>query len=392
MKLICPYCFREIKIKNIEYKCVHCPPEDDPKLAKFLGVASVMSKRVIKTKSGFFTKSKDIHCDNKSCGARSTVKVCPECHNELPANFGDSKSHIISVFGGRASGKSHYITVLTNEIRNRGYHLGLSLHPVDLGDNRNYYTSNMGSVLYETLYEKHQLLEQTQQKQRYPFIYELRSSIDKKSKSDITFLVFYDDAGENMTSQDALLTSRYVLNSSGMIFLLDSDEIHSGYDNIEDIQRKNKNMGNATFRKAFDTLKNTFEKFNKVNKYNKIDIPIAITFSKFDDLVTRDLITNNNSILNEEGQYITKGHYDAKEMKEINNEIVALLEYFSLEQFIWDVSNTFMTSSYFGMSSLGKSAPTGDSRTLSGDPLPKRVLDPLLWILDQLKFSLKKKK
>ena len=67
----------------------------------------------------------------------------------------------------------------------------------------------------------------------------------------------------------------------------------------------------------------------------------------------------------------------------------SLLSYWGEDQFISDVEKHFTNHCYFGVSALGSTPKSG---ILGEEIKPHRVLDPLLWILDNIGFALPKKK
>ncbi len=46
-------------------------------------------------------------------------RLCGSCHSQLPAQFGDARTHLIALVGAKESGKSVYMTVLLHELHHR---------------------------------------------------------------------------------------------------------------------------------------------------------------------------------------------------------------------------------------------------------------------------------
>ena len=127
-------------------------------------------------------------------------EFAPKCHNELPTFFHKADSHIISIIGARASGKTHYITVLIHELLNLGYKLDISTIPQDVGEDRSQITSKRYQRDYKNpLFDGNKELPKTQKnaQDHYPLIYQIKSGQSGFNKSKALYLVFYDTAGEN---------------------------------------------------------------------------------------------------------------------------------------------------------------------------------------------------
>ncbi|MBK8565935.1 MAG: hypothetical protein IPN76_21990 [Saprospiraceae bacterium] len=168
MKYTCPFCYKKFSRDDIEFRCesftsTACK-EEDALLATYFGQPRMLANHVIPNRawSEFLNKKEwwkvfsktsrvfvvpdEVLCDR--CKAPSRKKVCPHCHNELPTYFHKADSHIISVIGARGSGKTHYITVLINELLKKGYKLDISTIPQDVGEDRTQVTSRRYQEYY----------------------------------------------------------------------------------------------------------------------------------------------------------------------------------------------------------------------------------------------------
>jgi hypothetical protein len=81
-----------------------------------------MSRKIMKKafrlyKKPFLRMPKKGRCP--SCQAISTNRICPRCHSQLPNDIDKVDSMIIAVIGAKNAGKSHYITVLIQELKNQ---------------------------------------------------------------------------------------------------------------------------------------------------------------------------------------------------------------------------------------------------------------------------------
>ena len=54
----------------------------------------------------------------EECGQPLVTKICPKCGGELPLNIGTAKSYPIAIIGAKETGKSNYVAVLINQLKN----------------------------------------------------------------------------------------------------------------------------------------------------------------------------------------------------------------------------------------------------------------------------------
>lgn len=410
----CPFCYQRFAKSEIMYRCENenssACRENDPQLAHYFGVSTKTANRVIpnatwtetaqkKSISGFFSKilRQAVVPDSKNCdrcSQPSRKRVCPHCHNELPTNFHKAPSHIISIVGARGSGKTHYITVLIQELLKKGYKVNIMTTPQDVGEDRNQVTSKRYRKEYrDPLFSQHLELPKTQVSARdhYPLIYQISSGAKTKiGQTKFLYLAFYDTAGENFNDRLELKRlANYVTNSSGIIFLLDTFQIPK-------VNQKLTQKGlsipqvRTEIIDVFNSLQGLLEAEGKVGFGKKAQMPMAVTFSKIDEVIRYDLLPDDvgSFKVREESNYMNNGVYDPEENSEVNDDMRSLLSHWDQEDFIATLEKVFAKHSYFGVSALG-STPVGGK--LQQDIKPHRVLDPLMWILNEINFALPKK-
>ena len=411
--LTCPFCYERFSRDQIEFRCENTQlsscRENDPKLANYFGASNQYAGRVIPNKtwagtlrskdiSGFLGKltrmayvPEQVRCDN--CNYPSRKRICPKCHNELPTLFHQAESHIISIIGARDSGKTHYITVLINELLQKGHHLDIQTIPQDVGEDRAQITSKRYLEFYKKpLLGRKEQLGQTQKnaKDLYPLVYQISSGQKQFGKTKALYLVFYDTAGENFTDKEELKKlANYVINSSGIIFLLDTFRIpHLN----QVLTKKGLTITNVdnTFRDIFGQLHQLLEQYGVLKLGAKCNIPMAVTFSKIDEVIKNNLLEDDiqEFTIRRESAYLRTKLYSGQEIEEVNNDMRALLSQWNEGGFVAEVERSFSKTAYFGVSALGSTPVNGQLRQ---DVNPHRVMDPLLWILDNLGFALPKK-
>lgn len=109
----------------------------------------------------------------------------------------------------------------------------------------------------------------------------------------------------------------------------------------------------------------------------KIDIPIAIAFTKIDAV---DELLDPASCLKNDSAHIRKGAFDKIDFEDANNEMQSLVESWLGMELYQTVSTQFSNFAFFGLSALG-SNPDMDNKIPKFRPF--RVADPFLWILSQ---------
>ena len=102
-KFLCPRCFEWQSVKNIEYICSNTRTD-------------LKCQHAIDKMPQHAANIKKPTCEE--CGQPLRKKICPKCGFELPLNIGDEKSYPIAIIGAKETGKSNYIAVLINQLRN----------------------------------------------------------------------------------------------------------------------------------------------------------------------------------------------------------------------------------------------------------------------------------
>nr|MDT0666906.1 hypothetical protein [Micromonospora sp. DSM 115978] len=109
----------------------------------------------------------------------------------------------------------------------------------------------------------------------------------------------------------------------------------------------------------------------------RLSTPLAVLLSKIDTL---DEILPDQSSLRRHADH--SGYYDESDGLLVDQEVRAWIHRWYGEGFVNMVDANFATSRYFAMSALG-TAPSTDSRVDRSGIRPRRVEDPLLWLLSR---------
>lgn len=374
-KLTCLYCFEKFEKFEIQYRCCNdnsslCPLEKDDPYRKYLGLASdqLLPKVIIKSPGN---NSRDIKC---TCGS-VTKPICPMCHNELPNQFGETKSCIIALIGAKESGKSHYITVLIHELKQRiGVLFNTSLNALDewtikqYNENLERHVYNNKEVIPATVSAR------TNINVKRPLVYRIKLESNTflffKKETEV-HLVFFDTAGEDLTDIDIMrVENKYIAGSDGIIFLLDPLQIPAVASNLPksaSLPKENSNQEDIINRATM-----LIQTISRLKPSEKINIPIAVSFSKIDELYNIvDPVLMRSSLHN--------GYFDIKDNETVNDLFTGYVDKWFGPNLIKHIENFYKTFSFFGLSALG-SSPDKTGKINKGIS-PFRIEDPLLWIL-----------
>lgn len=387
---VCPFCFNKSDLYKVEFRCSSdskkCPPEPDELLSDFLGLASSrMMPKVIKLpepannveKLNLLRMPREASCPH--CKEKSSTRICPKCHSELPFTIGDYKDLIFAVIGAKEAGKSHYISILIDKIMKEvGAAFNCSLQALNDATIHRYRKD-----FYNPLYKRREVIKATisgmaDANVRVPLIYTLsfmgKGLFQKNKINEVVTIVFFDAAGEDLDSEDTMSTvNKYICNSQGIIFLLDPLQlpiVRTSLPTGTPLPNENTEIEDLLSRTA-----NLIRKARKLKRNELIDIPIAVAFSKID--AVRPLI-DPSSCLNYPSKHIAEKAFDMGDFEDVNGEMESLLREWSGDQFDQQIRSSFKDYAYFGLTSLGCN-PHGGQKILK--LRPQRVEDPFLWLL-----------
>ena len=198
--------------------------------------------------------------------------------------------------------------------------------------------------------------------------------MDKKNRiTKVAALSFYDTAGENLDStEDMLINNRYIPNADGIILLLDPLQIPSIREKLQGkipLPQQNTDV--------VEVLSRIVQNIRDVkNIRGTIKIPLALAFTKIDALEEFDVL-KEDSCLRSESEHLSRGVFVQTDFESVNIEMQDLLENWLDDELVQQMKN-FEKYAFFGLTALG-GVPHGSK--LDGKIRPRRVLDPLLWLL-----------
>jgi len=362
-KYLCPRCFEKQDIEDVEYLCTNTSRDKS------------CSRAIEKKAFKYEGKEKNPKCDE--CGQPLVTKVCPKCGFVLPLGIATTKNYPIAIIGAKESGKSNYVAVLINQLKNEiGRAFDCSL--MACGDNTlNRYKSDF----YDPLYRHRIPAKASDAGDVEPLIYSLlfqrKGRFFGHAVNDAVSLTFFDTAGENLNSIASMQThNRYLCNASGIILLLDPLQLPAVRSELEGkIRLPEENTDVNTILARTVEIIRAGTGLSDMSK--KIDIPIAISFTKIDAV---DGMLDPASCLKNDSSHVRKGIFDKKDFNDSNEEMQSLVESWLGTELYQNVSMQFSDFAFFGLSALG-SNPDVDNKIPKFRPF--RVADPFLWVLSQ---------
>lgn len=307
-----------------------------------------------------------------TCGREILLRVCPDCGFEFSGHSTAAEMIGISMVGASGVGKSHFLTVLLNSVKQdmpKTY--GCALYPLG-GDNT---IEQYNRKYYQPLFEEGKLLSSTTQEDVEPLIYSLvfpEGSTSGKTAN----MTFYDACGSNFYSERAMEEgNRSIYNSKGILFLIDPTQ-------LDTIRTRRLARGKPVCEIDPGTLLSRTIHLIRAgsgqgNVKQKISIPIAVCLTKMD--ILRPWL-DPASFVGSRSRHLRRPGFDAVDFDSCNLEVISLIESWQGKDLINQVTSQFTTYGFFAFSSLGQE-PTDDGRVQHIQP--HRVMDPLLWLLYQ---------
>lgn len=350
--IVCPKCFSRHDVDDLAYGCPNssCPREAVPTAVPSGGLGC------------------------KECGTHMTLRFCPDCGFQLTVSEDAAANLPISIVGSEGCGKSHYLSVLINEIRqNMGKTYHCSLYPLGGDDTILQYENNY----YNPLYVDGQCIPSTDQDAVTPLIYSLVFS--KEQSGQVCNLTFYDACGANFRSERVMADyNRSVYNSRGILLLIDPSQLPGLREKFESSGRRvcTEDFSSLVAR----TIQLIRQGSNQQNLKKKISIPIAICLTKIDSLRSQ---LDPASFLRFPSRHLQQDSFDIVDFSCVSQEVQSLIESWGGTDLINQVKSQFETVGFFGVSSLGN-PPNSEDRI--DHIAPYRVCDPFLWLLSKNKI------
>lgn len=366
VKGLCPYCGNEFNIGDC-------------------AIVSSVTGKVLRERPQGLSRLRALIQPSSLDGPKYTREIaqrqCPHCGNLLPYNFGFVANLTIAVVGDTYSGKSTYIVALVHELKKgklqgkNGYVRVTGLTP----KREEEFTRNYIDRLF-----KHKLsLGPTQtvltMDSPQPLIYEL--IIDRTSERAKHFnLILYDLSGEEFVNAERLAQfSRHILNANGIIFLADPMAVS----NISQLLPAHLQPNALTGRSPtsiFTSFISLFERYKGLRTTSDLfTVPIVIMLSKSD-------LLKYFRRPSEPYHFMKQPLYDKgivlQDLEIVDHEVREILQDFG-ESSLLQATKAFPKVKFLATSATGY-PPNSNGMYPAIEPI--RCLDPLLWILWQLRI------
>ncbi len=401
MDYVCPYCFHNINLDNVHRVCTNkacarmfaekAAQSTDKKvsmLATSDGSAEIDLEKTIQngrdpmlspvTTEFHIVRSNSDCCD--ICGRRVYARVCPVCHNSIPQGAEEDGNSIFVILGPKGVGKSHYIAVLINQLKEIvAPEFNAVLSPANDGTTLKY-----RDMYFRRLFEEKRKLLPTKSfeesdEAREPLIYYLR--VFSGDRPQVFTFAFFDTAGEDLVSATAiemLNVDSFISKAAGIVYLVDPLQIRG----IN--QRINMQNKPAIGPDVTDTLNNismAIRKNRNIKSKAKIDTPLAVCLTKCDVLMKSPENEEEDKVLFGPATSLLipreKGRCDMENVDQIDAELREYARRNIGEGFL-QMIDSFEESRMFAVSALGCN-PTSNSLPRAVSPF--RVEDPFIWLL-----------
>jgi len=378
-KQVCPYCFETYLLRKTPFRCSSppsiCSPEVDDVYSAAWKEGAAIGRLL--SHSGYTRSARCPHCKHET-----SKRLCPSCHMELSRTTGDCDNLIFAIIGAKAAGKSHYLAVLIEQIRNGvGPALDILLEPVNDRTIKRYRED-----FYEPIYRRRKVIAATisalaDKRVQFPLSYQLsfrdRGLFGRRKIVKTVSLVFFDTAGEDLDSQDVMSTvNKYIYRADGIILLLDPLQLTEVREQLSGVMRTEEMPEqNTETSDIISRMTSLLLTAQKLPPHATLRTPLAVAFSKFD--AVQPLIDQQcqlNAIPKHDGGF------DAADFAAINGEMQALLGQWNGGRILQQVRTRFPVHGFFGLSALGCNPHGTDAVPRV---LPRRVEDPFLWLLHQ---------
>lgn len=388
---ICPYCFEKHRLSDAQFRCTNkrCKDFDDIEMTRYENGNLQLPKQGKKTFKSPAKSGVPNSANCPECGQQTFKVICPSCHNHLPESTLSGQDMIISIVGSRDTGKSHFVGVIIKELLDRiSVRFNGAMEGFD--DSMKRYETNFGRRLYKDL----QKLDLTVSSERdidngayRPLIFKLsikRRTLFNREQLDCFTFVFFDTAGEDLNDEDTMSTvNKYICKSAGIIFLIDPLQIPAVRNQLDD--KTVARASSVDWRQAtrsddiMSRVSNLIRNDRHMKSTQKIDIPVAAVFSKFD--VIEPLVPEGCTVL-ETSPHCSEKRFVMSDWHNVNSEIQGLLKTWGADSFMSQLDVHYTKYSYFAVSSLGLSNNPREDRGIER-PRPHRIEDPLLWLLKE---------
>ena len=291
--ITCPHCWKEFHLTEANYISCH------PSLTGDSVLGETAQTRFLPTK--FNAQGYAIDAGGMVC----RDMACPRCHLKIPEILLEEKIDVLSIVGSPASGKSYYITALTNMLRkNLPEYFDYSFTDADV--NMNYMLNHYEDLLFHNNSDDEVALPKTELEGNnfstpvklhgftvnlpLPYIFTLRkihdSTTSGNGKGLMHNVVMYDNAGEHFEAgRDSVanLATMHLINSSLIMFLFDPfKDSKAVRDCSTDDPEANVAFRSINQAQILREMVNRIRKYRGMASFEKSDKILTVLVPKYD--------------------------------------------------------------------------------------------------------------
>lgn len=308
-------------------------------------------------KGGAFDNDGFLYMIEDCFGKESYDRVCPRCHNPLPANYGKYPIEFVSVIGISSAGKTVFLSKLIENIGQYAAKLSMSALPA---------TKRSREFVSENKITKNQSLPGGNpiQYMSQPLFYNLNFSAQGEDRE--CMFAIYDIAGESCVDASKIKNfGKFVMNSDGLIILIDPNQF--------------KDLGGEAERltdSVLATLKNI------MNTGGKVQTPTAICISKSD--MMKHIFP---PVCFEDVKTVGQKQFCAADYNQISSFVHKFIEEHD-NQINVTLKNIYDRYNYFAFTTLNCDVTTDENgrKFPEKEPDPKRIEEPLFWLFKEFGF------
>lgn len=302
-------------------------------------------------------------------GVKTKERICPFCHNPLPANYGKYPVHFIATVGITSSGKTVYLSQL---LRGMDEYMG----------NVKMATVEMSSAVTRFLQKNPVKKDVPLPTGTLPGLLNPPLFYVVLAKDSRHTLVFYDVAGEDCADEKEI--DRYgpfIRNADGIIMILDPDQFTQV--NWSDDKKLPKTVLSAMYNAFLGQGKNG----------EKSKIPLALALSKSDKLENVNKFPPNSNIFKDIDYGKVCYGFDLEQYRNLAGEVRRFLDSTSEGQATLNIAELcFSRIGFFAFSALNCDV-RAEPKIINGQtisitkpvahPIPRRIEEPLYWMLSE---------
>lgn len=350
------------------------------------------------------TAQKAIRGVRDKYGNSSYDRICPKCHNDLPAQIGLVPNYIVSMMGNTASGKTVYMNRLILSLLNNGLLPGrkivvtlpLETKPIPI------FKKSLDDLFYKEIKQEKQSKEREPALKKLtsisggglpaatPIQYMVPTLLDLQQGNEHVYLTLFDFPGEaiwKLREQDQSffrnLMDRTNENANGWLFLLDSttlDEVRGCIlRNGDEALLAQTNLSNPLLNATPDQV---IAQFSQFGNGAQIKSPVALVFSK-SDIISRyaDELQLSGMAVSADSPFLRDPSCVGRDKVDLNDlwKCSKALEEFLERNPVVGRADTFCPlHAWFAASATGAPVKNGN---IEGLAAARRVMDPAEWLL-----------